>query len=126
MIGEVAYLRMAVWVLMDLVEFLMARIKKITRERQAIDTDLADAQNTRRKARQRWIDIQIDMVLKFWPEHKKKLELLRIDLHSENDTYCDALDDADRAVINRVTAIVLNQALDMEDRIDERLSQQSD
>jgi hypothetical protein len=125
MIGEVAYLRRTTWVLMNLVEFLMARIKKITRERQAIDTDLADAQNTRRKAREHWIDIQIDMVLKFWPEHKAKLELLRIDLHSENDTYCDALDDADRAIINRVTAALLNQGLDLEDRIDERLSQQS-
>jgi hypothetical protein len=110
---------------MNLVEFLMARIKKITRERQTIDTDLSEAQNARRKARERWIDIQLDMVLKFWPEQKEKVELLRIDLHAENDTYCDTLDDADRAIVNRVTVALLNQGLDLEDRIDERLSQQS-
>jgi hypothetical protein len=104
-LSEVAYLRRACWVLMNLVEFLMARIKKITRER--------------------WIDIQLDMVLKFWPEQKEKVELLRIDLHAENDTYCDTLDDADRAIVNRVTVALLNQGLDLEDRIDERLSQQS-
>lgn len=124
MLSEVAYLRRAVWVLMNLVEFLMPRVRKITRH--AIDTDLSDAQNSRRKAREHWIDVQLDIVLRFLPDKKGDIELARIDLHKENDVYCDSLDDADRAVINRVTAIVLNQALDMEDRIDERLSQQPD
>jgi len=102
----------------------MPRVRKITR--QSVDTDLAEAQNSRRRGRLDWINLQIDTAIKMWPEHREKLELYRIELHEGNDVYCDKLDDADRAVINRVTAIVLNQALEMEDRIDERLSQQSD
>jgi hypothetical protein len=106
---------------MNLVEFLMPRVRKITR--QSVDVDLAQAQAGRRQGRLDWINLQIDVAIKMWPAHKEKLELYRIELHEGNDVYCDLLDDADRAVINRVTTIVLNQALDMEDRIDERLSQ---
>lgn len=124
MTSEVVYLRLAVQALIHLVDFLMPRVRKITR--QAIDTDLSEAQNARRKARERWIDMQIDMVIQFWPETKENMELMRIDFHTENDAYCDKLDDADRALINRVTTVILNQQLDLEDRIDERLGRQSD
>lgn len=123
-LSEIVYLRLAVQALIHLVDFLMPRVRKITR--QAIDTDLSEAQNARRKARERWIDMQIDMVIQFWPETKENMELMRIDFHTENDAYCDKLDDADRALINRVTTVILNQQLDLEDRIDERLGRQPD
>lgn len=83
--------------------------------RTTTDNGLAEAQTRRTEARMAWIDRLVDALVAVFPERRTDLELMRIDLRTANDQYTDTLNTADRAIIDRVTAIVANETLDREE-----------
>lgn len=85
------------------------------RRRTTIDNGLAEAQTRRTEARMAWIDRLVDALVAVFPERRADLELMRIDLRTANDQYTETLNTADRAIIDRVTAIVANETLDREE-----------
>lgn len=85
------------------------------RKRRTTSNDvLANAQTARTEGRLAWFDFFLDRLIVVWPDKKNELELVRIDLHAANPVYTEILNDADRAVIDRVSVIVGNETLDRE------------
>ena len=75
------------------------------------DNSLSVAQAARTNARLAWIDVLIDSLIAVFPERKAELELMRIDLHASNVVYTEALNTADRVLIDRLSAMFLNEQL---------------
>lgn len=75
------------------------------------DNSLSVAQTARTKARLAWIDMLMDSLVAVFPERKAELELMRIDLHASNTIYTDVLNAADLALVNRLSAMFLNEQL---------------
>lgn len=82
--------------------------------RQPWEDALSMAQHDRTQARLAWIDHLVNSLIAVWPDKAPDLELMRIDLRDANDAYVETLNKADLALINRVSAMLLNEQLSRE------------
>ena len=83
--------------------------------RTTVGDALGEAQTRRTQGRLAWIDALVDSLIAVFPEKRSELETMRIDLHTENAAYVELLNAADLALINRVSAMLLNAQLDREE-----------
>ena len=79
------------------------------------DSGLSVAQSARTNARLDWMDLFLDSLIAVFPEKAAELELMRIDLHTANTIYTDVLNAADLALVNRLSAMFLNEQLRREE-----------
>ena len=87
--------------------------------RQPIDDSLGQAQTARTDARHAWIDLLVDQLITVFPERADLLEVVRVELKRGSEEYAEKLNNADLALINRVTVMLLNEQLAREAGDDE-------
>lgn len=84
------------------------------RHKHTIGDALSEAQGRRTEAREAWVNAILDMLVRTFPERAAALEAERAALDAVNLHYVEILNLADAALIGRVTALLLNRAIDDE------------
>ena len=79
--------------------------------RQPIDDTLGQAQTARSEARHAWIDLLVDQLIVVFPDRGMMLEVVRVELKRGSEEYAEKLNNADLALINRVTVMLMNEQL---------------